>query len=479
MRILKIFTIIFTVLSILFLINTSSAAADGVIVPLQETSLYSGGNAAGIYVGIDGDLFIVDRQDELWMIDPETGNYRDWWGIGGVELMDIIQTQSNMVWWTISDTVFGNLNLETNAVQSWDLAYYFDNPLNLGSLSYQDGYLWLAPYYAPYDGILRFNLSTYDLCLYQSPIYASDLIIFDGMLWMTNWQNDSLMRMDPETGRLAKFATGGDIHTIDSNLKTDGTQLLWTEDVLNGQIVSLDPDSHTMTAFDLPDGEQPRNLALRGGKVWYTNANGSFGRLDPNTAGKESSIVAEQVVKTSMTPECITLDGPFTSIASREPDGTFSWLDINSTKTGRLTGILSYNLPEGSAPFGITGTLDHIWLTDPGRQKLIRMPMSEQEAFIIVIKEVINDDGGIALPDDFNLLLNGQPVTSGETIAVDPGTYTVTETLLPGYTFEGFSGDCDEKGELTVAAAESKTCTITNDDQSAGDYAIYLPLILK
>ncbi|MDF1520864.1 MAG: hypothetical protein P1P73_10335 [Brevefilum sp.] len=479
MRIFKFSSIILTFLFVLILVHTSLAVADGVIVPLQETSLYSGGVAAGFYVGIDGDLFIIDRQDELWMIDPETGNYRNWWGIGGVELMDVVQTQSNVVWWTISDTVFGNLNLETNAVQYWDLAYYFENLLNLGPLSYQDGSLWLAPYYAPNYGIFRFDLSTYELCLYQSPVYASDLIILDGMLWMTNWQNDSLMHMDPGTGRLVKFATGGDIHTIDSNLRTDGTQLLWTEDVLNGQIVSFDPDSLTMTAYDLPTDEQPRNLDLRGGKVWYTNASGSFGRLDPNTAGKASIIVAEQVVKTSMTPECITLDVPFTNIASREPDGTFTWTDINSTQTDPLTGVLSYSLLEGSEPYGIVGTLDYIWVTDPGRQKLIRMPISEQEAFITVIKEVINDNGGSALPDDFNLLLNGQPVTSGETISVDPGTYTVTETLLPGYTFEGFSGDCDQNGVLSLAAGESKTCIITNDDQPAEASAIYLPLILK
>jgi len=479
MRIFKFSSIILTFLFVLILVHTASAVADSVIVPLQETSLYSGGYAADFYVGIDGDLFIIDRQDELWMIDPETGNYRDWWGIGGVEMMDVVQTQSNMVWWTISDTLFGNLNLETNAIQSWDLAYYFENPLNLGPLSYQDGSLWLAPYYAPYDGIFRFDLSSHELCLYESPIYASDLIILDGMLWLTNWQNDSLMRMDPDTGRLLRYATGGDIHTVDSNLQTDGSQLLWTEDVLNGKIASFDPDSLTMTAYNLPDGEQPRNLDLRAGKVWYTNATGSFGRLDPTLAASTSSKLIEQVIKTTITPACIFLGDPVTSESGREPDGTFTWTDVNSSKVDSLTGIQSYSLPEGSAPFGILGTMEYIWITDPGRQKLIRMPMSEQQALITINKVVINDDGGSALPDDFNLMLNSQPVTNGETIPVDPGTYTVTETLLPGYTFLVFSGDCDQNGVLTLAAGESKTCTLTNDDQKAGDYVIYLPLILK
>jgi len=108
------------------------------------------------------------------------------------------------------------------------------------------------------------------------------------------------------------------------------------------------------------------------------------------------------------------------------------------------------------------------------------MPKGPKMEFPVTgIKVVINDDGGSALPDDFNLMLNSQPVTNGETIPVDPGTYTVTETLLPGYTFLVFSGDCDQNGVLTLAAGESKTCTLTNDDQKAGDYVIYLPLILK
>ena len=50
---------------------------------------------------------------------------------------------------------------------------------------------------------------------------------------------------------------------------------------------------------------------------------------------------------------------------------------------------------------------------------------------------------------------------------VNPGTYTAGETLLSGYTFDGFSGDCDINGDVTVALGQSKTCTLTNSDQQA------------
>jgi len=49
-------------------------------------------------------------------------------------------------------------------------------------------------------------------------------------------------------------------------------------------------------------------------------------------------------------------------------------------------------------------------------------------------------------------------------VPVSPGSYTAGETLLPGYTFDGFSGDCDTNGATTVALGESKTCTLTNTE---------------
>jgi hypothetical protein len=49
-------------------------------------------------------------------------------------------------------------------------------------------------------------------------------------------------------------------------------------------------------------------------------------------------------------------------------------------------------------------------------------------------------------------------------VPVDPGKHTADETLLAGYTFEGFGGDCDSNGNVTVSAGDGKTCTLTNND---------------
>jgi hypothetical protein len=89
---------------------------------------------------------------------------------------------------------------------------------------------------------------------------------------------------------------------------------------------------------------------------------------------------------------------------------------------------------------------------------------------LIVIKHVINDNGGTAVPGDFKLAVTG-PTPSPATFpgAEAPGTlvtfgnegdYSVTEETLERYV-ASYSADCTG----TIAYDETKTCTVTNDDR--------------
>ena len=84
-----------------------------------------------------------------------------------------------------------------------------------------------------------------------------------------------------------------------------------------------------------------------------------------------------------------------------------------------------------------------------------------------VITTVINDNGGTKVANDFTMIItavnpsiNSFPVvaTPGRAVTVEPGSYSVDEGPTGPYvkTFAGCSG--------TIAAGETKTCTITNDD---------------
>ena len=96
-------------------------------------------------------------------------------------------------------------------------------------------------------------------------------------------------------------------------------------------------------------------------------------------------------------------------------------------------------------------------------------------ATLMVIKRVVNDNGGTKTPADFTIRVKsgaidvaGSPAPGssvGITYTLAPGTYTVSENTPPvGYTQTGISGACASNGAITLASGDSKTCTITNDD---------------
>lgn len=93
-------------------------------------------------------------------------------------------------------------------------------------------------------------------------------------------------------------------------------------------------------------------------------------------------------------------------------------------------------------------------------------------ASLTVIKTVVNDDGGSADADDFQLNLTiGEAVptefagnVSGTVFSLTPGIeFSVTEDAYEDYTMTGLSGDCTE---ITPVAGGEYLCTVTNDDDS-------------
>ena len=89
-------------------------------------------------------------------------------------------------------------------------------------------------------------------------------------------------------------------------------------------------------------------------------------------------------------------------------------------------------------------------------------------ATLHIVKTVVNNNGGTAVASDFTLNATGTNVSSGsftgsETgtdITLDAGSYAITEPIVPTGYLQSGSGDCSG----TIAAGETKTCTITNDD---------------
>lgn len=117
-------------------------------------------------------------------------------------------------------------------------------------------------------------------------------------------------------------------------------------------------------------------------------------------------------------------------------------------------------------------------------------------ATLYVIKHVINDNGRTAVAADFNLHVKNAGIevaaspapgaeAPGTTYTLAAGTYVVSEDANALYT-ASFSGDSTD-GNITLAAGETKTVTITNNDipsapvisdsGGGGSSYVYPPLI--
>jgi YVTN family beta-propeller protein len=93
---------------------------------------------------------------------------------------------------------------------------------------------------------------------------------------------------------------------------------------------------------------------------------------------------------------------------------------------------------------------------------------------IIVIKKVINEGGGNKKPSDFTITVNGNNPTpssfagssSGITVSLKPGSYSVIETGPPEYTAD-YSDGCTG----SIEAGDMNKCTITNMFQPVDESA--------
>ena len=140
------------------------------------------------------------------------------------------------------------------------------------------------------------------------------------------------------------------------------------------------------------------------------------------------------------------------------------------TKT--LTTVGAYNVSESSlAGYTQTSTsADCAGTIALGESKTCTITNDDLAAKLIVIKHVVNDNGGTAVSGDFSMTVDDAgsnppsfpgAESPGTDVAVDPGAYSVSESGPAGYQMSQ-SADCSG----TIALGQTKTCTVTNDDQA-------------
>jgi hypothetical protein len=105
----------------------------------------------------------------------------------------------------------------------------------------------------------------------------------------------------------------------------------------------------------------------------------------------------------------------------------------------------------------------------PGETKTCTATNEFQLAHLKLVKAVENNGGGSALPTAWTLSASGPTPISGAggvESDVSPGLYTLSESLVQGYTPGGWVcvGGSQNVNQITLGPGQSATCTITNDD---------------
>src|SRR5439155_1743190 len=139
-----------------------------------------------------------------------------------------------------------------------------------------------------------------------------------------------------------------------------------------------------------------------------------------------------------------------------------------------LSAVGSYTVTETADPgydttysAGCTGTIAL------GETKTCTVTNDDKAAHLIIIKTVINNNGGTQSASAFSGTISGINAVGGNSWNGTPspgldktlssvGSYSVTETADVGYDTT-YSADCSG----TIALGETKTCTVTNDDRKA------------
>ncbi|WP_313927290.1 hypothetical protein [Pseudoxanthomonas sp.] len=190
-----------------------------------------------------------------------------------------------------------------------------------------------------------------------------------------------------------------------------------------------------------------------------------------------SNGIADQTIATATpgTPvagavQMLTTVGQATTITEGAPPAGFALTDIACTgvPAGSTTVNLATRTVTLSAAATAAGTNATCTFTNTRPTQLT------------LRKTVTNNNGGTQLPTAWTLSAAGPTNISGTTGAaavtnatVNPGAYTLTESATPtGYTASSYScvkngGAAVSGNSITLAAGDTATCTINNDDRPA------------
>jgi LPXTG-motif cell wall-anchored protein len=166
----------------------------------------------------------------------------------------------------------------------------------------------------------------------------------------------------------------------------------------------------------------------------------------------------------------------------KKAKGIFSLVHIRESEVRKMTIKYSKGL-------AIAGVLVlSAMMVPPAQAEDPVVPVATTSAIttgtIHIIQNVINDDGGVALPSDFVITVKhfaanvaGSPIAgvggAGNTFVLEPGTYVVAQEPKEGY-YGAWNSAGDHSGFINLQAGQVITLLRTSND-AHGAFAVAAP----
>lgn len=348
------------------------------------------------------------------------------------------------LWWSDYLTSFGRLNLTTLQSEYWDLSSR--NLTTSGFAFDASGRLWITQYLG--TELIRFNPTSRELCEFNVG-GGGDYVISQGnVLWITDHQTGRLLRFDAATNQLRAWALPTGWNTP-QGMVLDADGRLWWADSGSQLIGRLTPSTNQAVVTLLPPGSAPVMLALGTEVVWYTDANGAAGFVDPALAAGSTYTLAVATSTVAAT-NCTTLPAGTVQAGVTTTTGTFSFPAVTWTTPDDdpHPGITRYILPGGdpfARPWGVVFTLGRTWLVDQYRNVLARTPRLPQSPAVTIKLEAggnrltwnpvtLDEGGGTVTVASYQVWRSNQPYfrpwDSGVVLAATPGGTNVLDGTL-------------------------------------------------
>jgi streptogramin lyase len=408
----------------------------------------------------DGPMVISDYgAGQAWVVDAQMGDY------AVVDVGRVTDAQLDGVgdlWWTDSANGFGTLPAAGTSVTSWTMGL----ERQLYGVAFDDqNRVWLSEWFGTGSKLYRFtppSVGSTELCTYTLPggTWSYYAIYEAGDLWLLNWWKNELVRFTPTT-RAVKRWDIGEVSAERQGMAVDGEGHLWWADRPGARLSRLDPEANEVASYALPVGTAPQMVEVRDGQIWYSEGDsGTVGILDPATAVSSTTTLAP-LVGTAPAPVCSAW-GPGSSSAVSIETGSLEW--ITSTVSPLLDGggWTVYELPAGAEPFGLASSGPYAWITDQGRQKLVRLsPLQEGALSLGVSASAAAAYHGDAVTYSYAATYSSPDGSAANTVEV------VDDTCSP-VVFQG--GDGNGNSELDVDETWAWSCAYTvpahSDDEA-------------